>query len=234
MDLWVGTSGFGYKEWNGTFYPAGTKPARMLGYYSQRLTAVEIDNTFYRMPKRNVLEGWAAQVPDSFRFTLKASRRITHFKRLNSVEDETGYLLNTAGALGAKLGAVLFQLPPNFPKDTDRLEHFLDLLGPRSRAAVEFRHPSWFTEEVYELLRSRGIPLCVVDSEEERVPFVSTAWWGYLRLRRAEYTEPDLETWFGRINGQGWKEAFVFFKHEEAGVGPDLAARFLSRAHVRA
>ena len=229
MDLWVGTSGFSYKEWVGGLYPAGIRPAEMLRYYGERLTAVEIDNTFYRLPKRSVLEGWAVEVPDPFRFTLKASRRITHFKRLKGTEDETSYLVQTAAALEGKLGAILFQLPPNLPKDRERLERFLDLL-PGVRAVLEFRHASWFDEEIFTLLRSREIPLCIVDWEEEPViPFVATAPFGYLRLRRPGYDEADLDAWFKQVTDQSWNEAFVF-KHEDAGIGPDLAARFIGRA----
>jgi uncharacterized protein YecE (DUF72 family) len=233
MDLWVGTSGFGYKEWTGTFYPAGTRPADMLRYYGERLPAVEIDNTFYRMPRREVLESWSAQVPARFRFCLKASRRITHFKRLDGVDEETLHLIGTAGILGTRLGAVLFQLPPRFRKDRDRLERFLGLLDGSARAVLEFRDPSWFSDDILDLLRARGIPLCLVDSADgPDVPFVSTASWGYLRLRRPSYGEGELDAWIGKIRGQGWREAFVFFKHEEAGLGPKLAAGFLQRARA--
>ncbi len=231
MNLWSGTSGYSYKEWKGSFYPADLPAAKMLDYYAKHLTAVEIDNTFYRLPRASVLAGWAEQVPERFRFTLKASRRITHFKRLKETDDETGYLIRTAASLGEKLGAILFQLPPNLSKDIGRLERFLTLLDGGTRAAIEFRHVSWFDEEVFDLLRSHGLPLCVVDSDEElAVPFVSTAPWGYIRLRRAAYTEADLDAWLARIASQGWSEAYVFFKHEDGGVGAGLAAQLMRRA----
>lgn len=230
MELWVGTSGFSYKEWVGSFYPPKTRGGEMLRFYAGRLRAVEIDNTFYRMPRASVLESWTEQVPEEFRFTVKASRRITHFKRLKGTEDETGYLIRTAASLGSRLGAILFQLPPNLPKDLERLRSFLDLVK-ETPAALEFRHASWFEEDVLELLRERGVPLCVVDSEDgPPVPFVSTAAWGYLRLRRPAYSEEDLAAWYERVEAQGWREAFVFFKHEDAGVGPELAKQFLVQA----
>lgn len=230
MDLWVGTSGYSYKEWKGTFYPSDLPASRTLGYYGERLTAVEIDNTFYRLPRASVLENWAAQVPEHFRFTLKASRRITHFKRLKGTEDETAYLLRTAASLGEKLGAILFQLPPNLSKDLDRLSRFLDLLDGSARAAIEFRHPTWFEDDVMEQIRSRGLALCVVDSDDQpATSLASTADWGYLRLRRSGYAEPDLDAWHERVAAQPWREAFVFFKHEDAGVGPRLAGDFIER-----
>ena len=233
MDLWAGTSGFGYREWIGTFYPPRTAASAMLGFYAGRLPAVEIDNTFYRLPRTSVLEGWANQVPEDFRFAIKASRRITHMKRLRAAEDETAYLLQTVGALGQNLGPVLFQLPSNFPKDRDRLEAFLDLLRGETRVAFEFRHPSWFDQDILELLRRRGVALCVVDSEDgPPAPLLSTAPFGYVRLRRPEYGPAELESWFGRISSQGWSQAYIFFKHEDGGVGPEYAARFLALAQV--
>ncbi|MDM7916741.1 MAG: DUF72 domain-containing protein [Candidatus Eisenbacteria bacterium] len=233
MDLWVGTSGYGYKEWKGSFYPGDLPAAKMLRYFGERLPAVEIDNTFYRLPRRSVLEAWAQEVPDRFRFTLKASRRITHFKRLKGAQDETDYLLATAACLGEKLGAILFQLPPNLPKDRERLESFLDHLATRATpappVAFEFRHASWFEPDVLDLLSSHGVSLCFVDGGEEglEIPFTATSTWGYLRLRRPDYDERDLEAWCERIATQAWNQAFVFFKHEEAGAGPALAARLL-------
>lgn len=234
MRLWVGTSGYSYKEWKGSFYPEGLPSADMLAYYGTRLPAVEINNTFYRLPKESVLAGWAEKVPAEFRFVLKASRRITHFKRLKGAEDETTYLLRTAGTLGDRLGVVLFQLPPNMKKDAERLAAFLDGLAVPGRATFEFRHDSWFDEEVYDLLRTRGAALCFADIDDapddalER--FVSTAPWGYLRLRRADYTEAELEAWAERISGRDWERAFVFFKHEDEGAGPEMAERFLALA----
>jgi uncharacterized protein YecE (DUF72 family) len=231
MQLRVGTSGFAYKEWKGSFYPEKLKPADRLGYYAERLPAVEINNTFYRMPKKTVLESWAAEVPDHFRFAVKASRRITHFKRLKEVEEETGFLLGNLQALGAKLGVVLFQLPPNLKADLPRLERFLDLLDGGPRAVLEFRHPSWHEADVVECLRARGVALCLADSEEDAVEeIVATAPVGYLRLRRTSYAPGALGDWLRRVRATNWEEAFVFFKHEDAGAGPRLAGELLALA----
>ena len=231
MELRVGTSGFSYPGWKGSFYPDKLPRKDMLGYYAERFPAVEINNTFYRLPGAGVLEGWRASVPPSFRFVLKASRRITHFRRLQNTAEETGYLLQTADTLKDRLGGILFQLPPNLPRDVPRLADFLDTLPDSARATFEFRHPSWFDSEIYDALRSHGCALCLADTDDgDPPPLVNTAPWGYLRLRRAGYTEAELEGWVARIGAQGWKEAFVFFKHEDEGTGPRLAARFLDLA----
>lgn len=230
MRLWVGTSGYSYKEWTGAFYPEGLPAGEMLRYYGRRLNAVEINNTFYRLPTVGMLEGWAAQVPADFRFVLKASRRITHFKRLRDSADETSYLLRTAAVLGERLGAVLFQLPPDFRKDLTRLREFLEQLPPGAPAAFEFRHPSWFDDEVEAALREGGFALCGADTVERPLehPF-STAGWGYLRLRRP-YTDEDLEAWARQVGAQPWEKAFVFFKHETEAHSPLWAARFCELA----
>jgi uncharacterized protein YecE (DUF72 family) len=199
----------------------------MLRYYGERFSTVEVNNTFYRMPNAATLQGWAAEVPEDFAFVLKAPQRITHVGRLKGVEDSVDYLLRTAVALRPKLGPLLVQLPPSMKKDAPRLCDFLALLGSGARAAFEFRHPSWFDDEVYDALRAGGAAWCVADTGEEGdPPFVSTADWGYLRLRRVEYSEDDLRSWVDRVRAQPWREAFVFFKHEDAGTGPKLAARF--------
>jgi uncharacterized protein YecE (DUF72 family) len=227
MRIRAGTSGWSYKEWKGHFYPEKLAAKDMLHYYAERFSTVEVNNTFYRMPNLATLEGWSAQVPDDFSFVLKASKRITHEKRLKDCADSVDYLLRTAATLGSKLGPFLVQLPPNMKKDLPRLVEFLPLLG-RARAAFEFRHPSWYDDEVYAALRERGMAWCVADTGEEGdPPFVSTADWGYMRLRRVEYGESDLQAWADRVRQQSWSEAYVFFKHEDAGTGPRLAARFL-------
>jgi len=235
MELRVGTSGYSYSEWKGTFYPEDLKPADMLAYYAARLPSVEINNTFYRMPRRSVLETWAAQVPDTFRFAVKASQRITHIKRLKDVAEECDFLFGNLGALGARMGVVLFQLPPNFKKDMSRLEAFLGFLPPGLRVAFEFRHASWHDEDVFALLRSRGLALCAADTDgdDEGVPLVATGSYAYLRLRREDYGDEELASWVRRVSEPGFAEAFVYFKHEEAGVGPRLAGRFLSLAGER-
>lgn len=224
MRILTGTSGYAYKEWKGHFYPADLPADEMLRFYGERLEAVEINNTFYRMPKEKVLLDWAAQVPDGFTFVLKASRRITHIKRLKDVGEEVRYLLQTANVLGKKLGPTLFQLPPNFKKDVPRLTDFLALIPKTWRAALEFRHESWFDDETYAVLRAHDAALvCSDEDEEKEPPFVSTASWGYLRLRRGSY---DLSAWAKRVGDQPWSDAFVFFKHEEEGAGPKMAAEF--------
>jgi uncharacterized protein YecE (DUF72 family) len=232
--LRAGTSGFSYEPWRGTFYPEDLPAKRWLAYYSQRLPAVEINNTFYRMPRASMLAGWAEQVPEEFRFAIKASRRITHIKRLKGAEDETGYLLETLRALGPRLGAVLFQLPPNLKLDLDRLASFLDLLGGRVPAAFEFRHASWRDAAVAELLRARGAALCVADTDEEpATELATTAPFCYLRLRRERYAPGDLAEWVARLRAQAAPDAYVFFKHEDAGVGPRLASELLALAGAR-
>jgi uncharacterized protein YecE (DUF72 family) len=230
----VGTSGYAYKEWKGSFYPADLPADGMLRFYGEKFATVEINNTFYRMPSEKVLAGWAADVPDRFVFVLKASQRITHRKRLKEAGEELSYFLRTANVLGPKLGPTLFQLPPNLKKDLPRLVDFLALIPRTWRAAFEFRHPSWFDEEVFAVLRGHNAALCIADNDpaEEggkevvQVPFVTTADWGYLRLRRAAYGKPDLERWANTVTSQPWGDAFVFFKHEDAGAGPKLAAAF--------
>jgi uncharacterized protein YecE (DUF72 family) len=200
----------------------------MLGFYAAHFRTVEINNTFYRPPTAQLLDSWAGQVPADFRFVLKAPQEITHVKRLGGADATLAALVETAGALKERLGPLLFQLPPNFGKDVPRLRAFLALLPPKCRAAFEFRHASWFCDEVFALLRDRGATLCVADADDElTVPFVSTADWGYLRLRRADYTDAVLRSWADRLRAQAWRDCFVFFKHEDAGTGPRLAARLL-------
>ncbi len=231
MKLSVGTSGYSYKEWKGSFYPETLPAGDMLRFYAERLPAVEINNTFYRLPKESVLTAWAEQVPGDFRFVLKASQRITHIKRLKEADDETAYLLRTAGVLGDRLGAILFQLPPHLRKDLPRLERFLDLVAGHTRAAFEFRHPSWFDDDVFTSLRDHACALCIADAADAPEPeIVGTAAWGYLRLRRPNYGDGDLEAWVQRVRSQPWEEAFVFFKHEDEGAGPKLAQSFLRLA----
>ena len=226
MKLLAGTSGFSYDGWVGTFYPEDLPSDERLAYYGTKLPAVEINNTFYRMPKPELLARWAAQVPAGFRFALKASQRITHIKRLKEVSEEARFLLGSVRQLGDKLGPILYGLPPNLKKDVPRLTAFLALLPSDVKAAFEFRNPSWLDDEVYALLRSAGAALCIADDEKGTTPFVGTAPWGYLRLRREDYGEKDLAAWAERVRGAGWGEAYVFFKHEEEGAAPALARRF--------
>lgn len=225
MRVLAGTSGYSYKEWKGSFYPEDLPAGEMLRYYSARLAAVEINNTFYRMPSAKLLAGWAEQVPERFRFALKASQQITHRLRLKEAADPVGYFFRVAATLGDRLGPVLFQLPPNLKKDLPRLTDFLSLLPAGSRAAFEFRHVSWFEADVLEALRSCGAALCVAEDEDLATPLEATAPWGYLRLRRQDYGPADVAAWAERLGKQPWSEVYVFFKHEEGGAGPRLAGQ---------
>ena len=234
MNLHVGTSGYSYKEWKGNFYPEDLPAKEMLSFYSRRLPAVEINNTFYRLPQASMIENWKEQVPASFRFSIKATQKITHIKRLNNVAEETKYLIETAALLKERLGVVLFQLPPNMKNDFGRLRHFLDSIGTACRAAFEFRNESWFDDETFGLLKDRDCALVVSDTDEKPLSeIINTATWGYLRLRRTNYDDTQLAEWMKRVNDQKWKDAFVFFKHEDEGVGPKLAAKFLELAQQK-
>ncbi len=226
MQTFVGTSGYSYKEWKGSFFPEDLPASEMLRFYGTRFSTVEINNTFYRMPNASMLSKWAEQVPAEFVFALKAPRSITHQRQLNDAGDALGYFWKTARALGAKLGPVLFQMPPFFKKDLPRLRDFLRLLPEDCRAAFEFRHESWFAEDAYDALAAAGAPLCLADTDDQEPPMVATGRWGYLRLRRSDYDAPRLRLWAERIRSQPWESAHVFFKHEEEGKGPRLAAQF--------
>lgn len=231
MNLYVGTSGYSYKEWKGSFYPEKIPAKEMLRFYAERLSTVEINATFYRMPQTSMLENWKEQVPNTFRFSLKAPQRVTHFKRLKEADEETKYFLETASVLADHLGVVLFQLPPNMKKDLPRLEAFVNNLPHQPRVAFEFRHPTWFDDDVLELLRSKNQALCTSDTDDMPTTYIDgTADLGYLRLRRVNYSEENLAEWLQRVRDQSWKEAYVFFKHEDEGTGPKLAAQFLKLA----
>jgi uncharacterized protein YecE (DUF72 family) len=228
VKLLAGTSGFSFAAWKGSFYPADLPGSSMLRYYAERLPTVEINNTFYRMPKAAVLTGWAEQVPQGFRFALKAPQRITHFKRLKAeAAEDTKWFLEVAGALGERLGALLFQLPPNLKLDLPRLQAFLPhLAGAPAPVAFEFRHESWETDEVHAALAQAGCALCVSETDEQPVTRLPGGPFGYLRLRRTDYDDEALAGWVARLRAQPWERALVFFKHEDEGRGPRLAARF--------
>lgn len=227
MKIHVGTSGFGHKEWKGKFYPEKIPPKEMLRFYAERFDVVEINNTFYHMPTASVLLAWKEQVPEDFVFALKAPQAITHLKRLRNVDDQTEYLFATLSVLERKLGPVLFQFPKSFPADLPALEYFLGLLPGKVACAFEFRSPSWFEGSILDLLRQRGCGLCIADTDENPADgIIATASWGYLRLRRSDYTDADLSQWKERILSQAWKRAFVFFKHEAEAKGPEMAMRF--------
>jgi uncharacterized protein YecE (DUF72 family) len=224
----VGTSGYNYPEWRGTFYPEKFSTAKMLAYYAERFSTVEINYTFYRIPTEKLLAGWAAGTPDAFQFTLKAPRRITHDAKLQRCEDLVQGFCRTARTLGPKLGTLLFQLPPTFKKDVAVLRAFVDLLPDGTRAAVEFRHPSWLDSETYDVLRAKNVALCVADSEKLSTPIEVTADYAYFRLRDEGYQQADLEKWAAAVKGLvGVRDAFVYFKHEEQGLGPEFARRFI-------
>jgi uncharacterized protein YecE (DUF72 family) len=228
MHFHIGTSGWSYKEWKGSFYPPQIPADEMLPYYAARFSTVEVNNSFYRIPSDRVLASWAGQVPSQFRFVMKASRRITHNGRLRDEDGSLEYFLQAVNPLGERLGPTLFQLPPTLKKDAGRLQGFLSRLPRRWAAAMEFRHQSWFDDEVYQLLRERDVALVAVDQDEgEGGPLVPTAGWGYLRLRRIAYDTPQLSAWAARIAAQPWREAYVFLKHEEGSPSGPAAAQEL-------
>lgn len=228
--LWAGASGYSFKEWKGPFYPEKIKPDAMLAFYAQHLPTVEINNTFYQMPKPSVLEHWAEATPADFRFAIKASRRITHDARLkaDAAADSVAYLYRTLDTLGVKRGPVLFQLPPFLKKDLPRLAEFLRVLPQDHRAAFEFRHDSWFDEEVYALLRQSAAALCLSEREDDAPPLVETAPWGYVRLRLEEYSQDDLARWAQRLQATAWQDVHVYFMHES--TAPQYARTLLRLA----
>lgn len=231
MNLHVGTSGYSYKEWKGSFYPEKLPAKQMLRHYGERFRAVEINSSFYRMPTASVLEAWAADVPADFRFVLKAPQLITHIRRLKDAEEVLSQFLEVSRSLGQRRGPLLFQLPPNMKKDLARLRDFLAHLPTAPPCAFEFRHASWFDDEVFDLLRARDAALCIAEADDGvDVPFTSTAGWGYVRLRQADYDDDALAAWLDRMRSQGWRDAFVFFRHEDEGKGPRFASRFLELA----
>ena len=228
MQVLAGTSGYAFKEWKGSFYPLSLKDDGMLGYYATRFPTVEINNTFYRMPKENVLEDWASQVPDTFTFAIKASQRITHFARLKpESKDALDFMLRNTNLLGGKLGPMLFQLPPNMKKEIERLKVFLDFLPRTRRFAVEFRHSSWFDEDVVEALKAKDVAMTIIDQDDFSTPPVSTASWGYVRLHKLDYDAKALGEWAALVKEQPWSEAYVYFKHDEGvGSGPPAVDAF--------
>jgi uncharacterized protein YecE (DUF72 family) len=228
MKLLAGTSGYAFKEWRGTFYPTACKDDAMLGLYAAQFPSVEINNTFYRLPKEDVLRGWAAQVPEDFTFAIKASQRITHYARLKPESaSAVEFLVKNTSVLGSRLGPILFQLPPNLQKDFDRLRVFLDTLPLDKRVTIEFRHESWFDDDVLDALRARDIAMCITEQPDFASPVVATASWGYARLHRLDYDDAALADWSRKIAALPWKESYVFFKHDEGiGSGPPAVGAF--------
>ena len=229
MKLLAGTSGYSFKEWKGTFYPADLKADGMLSFYATKFPTLEINNTFYRLPKEHVLQEWAAQVPERFSFAIKASQRITHHTRLKAESQSlVEYLLKNTATLGEKLGPILFQLPPNLKKDIPRIQNFLTYLPADRRYTFEFRHESWFDEDTFTLLRDRDIAMCVSESADLACPVVCTATWGYLRLHKLDYSSAALEEWAKCVTAQKWNDAYVYFKHDEGeGSGPPAVESFV-------
>ena len=223
--IWIGTSGYNYPEWKGSFYPSDLAAAKMLPYYAARFPTVEINYTFYRMPTEKLVAGWAEQVPSPYKFTLKAPRRITHDSRLKDAGESTARFLDVAATLGDKLGTLLFQLPPFLRKNVELLDGFLPLLPPGTRAAFEFRHESWFDEDVFGRLAAKNIAVCIADSEKLSTPVRVTADYAYFRLRDEGYRPDDIRRWADTIatSAAGCKDVFVYFKHEESGKGPEFA-----------
>lgn len=232
MNLRAGTSGYAFKEWKGTFYPPGVGADGMLAYYASRFPTVEINNTFYRLPREHVLLEWASAVPEPFTFAIKASQRITHHARLKAEAlDPLAYLLRTVRVLGARLGPILFQLPPNLKCDLERLKAFLEALPRDLRFTIEFRHESWFDEPVFAALRDRNVAMTLAEQDDFRCPVVATADWGYLRLHRLDYDDTQLADWARCVSEHAWRDAFVYFKHDDGvGSGPPVVEAFIRTA----
>ncbi len=234
MNLWIGTSGFQYAEWKGTFYPEKMPAAKMLPYYAERLSTTEINYSFHRIPSAKTIEGWYQATPERFKFSLKAPQKVTHWAKLRNCGDTMRFFHQVISDLETKLGPVLFQLPPTLKKDAALLEAFLVDIPEGMRCAFEFRDASWFDDQIYALLRSRNLALCIAESEKLATPDVATADYGYLRLRREDYEEADVTRWLDAVKARAeqWSEALVYFKHEESGVGPKLATRMMELAGV--
>src|SRR5215217_533967 len=228
MNLWIGTSGFQYAEWKGTFYSEDLAAAKMLPFYAERFVTTEVNYTFHRIPAQKTIDNWKAQTPEKFRFALKAPQKITHWAKLRDCADTLDYFCKVVTGLGERLGPVLFQLPPTFKKDADVLSSSIREF-PNIRAAFEFRNESWFDEEIFDLLKSRNIALCIADTDAIATPKKITADYGYLRLRREDYSEADMKRWsdFVREQDANWRDTFVYFKHEESGIGPKLAKQMI-------
>lgn len=227
MRVFTGTSGYSYKEWKGSFYPEKFSEKNMLGYYSQHFNTVEINNTFYKMPKKDVLLSWKNQVNDDFRFVIKANKRLTAFKNIEDIKDSFKWFCDNIDVMGKSLGVVLFQFPPFIKINTEKLEGLLSIRPDTLKSAFEFKSSTWFTEEVFGLLRSRNCALTISETDEEKDPeLIHTADWGYLRLRRADYNPEILKSWSEKIYMQNWNEAYIFFKHEDEALGPKFAMEF--------
>jgi uncharacterized protein YecE (DUF72 family) len=227
MSIWIGTSGFQYKEWKGNFYPEDLPVAKMLPYYAERLSTTEINYTFHRIPSAKTIDNWNKLTPEKFRFALKAPQKITHWAKLRDCADTMRFFFDVVSALGQKLGPILFQLAPNFKKDAVLLADFVNGFPSGLSAAFEFRHESWFGDDIWEIFKARNVALCLNETADFAAPKISTANYGYLRLRREDYTKIDIERWAEFVRAQTWKDTFVYFKHEEAGAGPKFARQMM-------
>lgn len=229
MQLWIGTSGFQYPEWKGKFYPEKWPVSKMLPFYAERIFTTEINYSFHRIPSATTIANWVDATPPKFKFSFKAPRKITHFARLLNCTETLQYFFSIVSQMHERLGVVLFQLPPDFVENVSLLKSFLDDLPSGLHAAFEFRNASWFNEEVYSLLRAYNAALCIAESERLATPLVATADFGYLRLRRRDYADADIARWADFVRKQGgvWGETFVYFKHEEGGMGPKLAQQMM-------
>src|SRR2546423_138723 len=241
MNHWIGTSGFQYAEWKGTFYPEDLPTSKMLAFYAERFATTEVNYSFRRIPSPKTIQNWYEGTPERFKFSLKAPQKVTHFARLKNCGDTMSYFCQVITDLEAKLGPVLFQLPPNMKKDAVLLSEFLQCVPAGLRATFEFRNASWFDEEVFAVLNAKNIALCINESADLSAPVVATANYGYLRLRREDYTDADMARWAKAItdNEKVWSDVFVYLKHEESGIGPKLAKRLMGllsegRASARA
>jgi len=226
MRVRTGTSGFSYKEWKGVFYPEKIKNDAMLEYYGEQFDTVEINNTFHRMPRVELLKKWAGKVPEDFSFVLKAPRRISHKKGLAGVTEPLEMFAANAGTLGARLGPALFQFPPWFKKDFEILAGLTAAIPGGFRCALEFRHESWFDDETYGFLSDHRLALVVSDQKIADPPVVKTAPFGYVRFRRNGYTDEEMTAWGAKVAQAGWDEVYVFYKHEDEGAAPKMATRF--------
>ncbi len=229
MNSWIGTSGFQYPEWKGHFYPEKLPAAKMLPFYAERFSSTEINYTFRRTPSGKTIENWCELTPPRFAFSLKAPQRITHFAKLQNCSDSLKFFFGAIQGLEDKLGPILFQLPPFFRKDAEILNSFLEELPDGIRAAFEFRHNSWFDNEIFASLRRHNAALCIAESADLSTPIEATANFGYLRLRREDYGSEDITRWSEtlRSHASKWSDAFVYFKHEEQGMGPKLATKLI-------
>jgi len=228
MEIRVGTSGFSYAPWRGRFYPKDLPASRMLSYYSGVFSTVEINNTFYRMPTPALLSGWLGQVPETFRFSLKAPQRLTHTKAIAQSSERIPAFLEVAATLGDRLGPILFQFPPFLKKDLGQLAEFLSRVPRGTLAALEFRHESWFEEDLYQMLSDHGVALCLAETDKTSPPEIGIGPFGYFRLRKTDYDEDSLRRWTAFLRSQSWNEAYVFFKHEDEAKGPEFATSLIT------